>query len=111
MAEQYLKCNSHENAPMMTFSDECLITFKSKTEVKNIKALIGEREWPPQDEDWCVVSKEDVISYQEEGYNALVKLVDLEMNEQKEVALVALRDLGDRRISYFPVPLEEIVIK
>jgi len=114
MAKQYLKCNYYENSPIMTTSDEYLVTFKIKNMSKvNPSVLLGpkgkEKEFPLRDEEWCIVFREDVVS---EGKNkGLVRLVNLKMNEKTDSALIGLRDSADKRISYFSVPMDEIVIQ
>ncbi len=112
MIQQYLKCKFYENAPMMTFDDEYLITFKIKNMNKvNPSALVGpkgkEIEFPSRDEEWCIVSRGDVVPLKDN--RGLIGLIDLTMNELKDEAQVAIKNLDG--ITYFKVPLDEIVVE
>jgi len=121
MANQYLKCNYYENAPMMTFSNEYLITFKIKGNKVNPSVLLkskeGDVEFPARDREWCIIPKRDF--YVDENIknsgrikiNGLVKLVKLRFNPKKDIAIVGINNVPDRQISYFHVPMEEIFIK
>ena len=108
MAEQYLRCKYYEDTPMITFSNEYLITFKIKNMNKvNPSALIEGIEFPARDEEWCIVGRGSVVSM---GNNErLVKLLDLKMNEVKDEALVAISNLDG--ISCFSVPMGKIEVR
>ena len=112
MVEKYLKCKYYENSPMMTFSNEYLITFKIKCMNKiNPSALIGSKEkqieFPAKDEEWCIVNRRDVTVLGEN--NGLVKLLGLRLDEVKDSAYVSIRNLDG--ITGYKVPLEEIEIR
>jgi hypothetical protein len=63
MPQNYLKCKYYENAPMIVFPHEYLVTFKCG-EFKNPKAVINEETnetFPKMDEEWCILNREEVI--------------------------------------------------
>jgi len=84
----YLKCNYGEGM----FSDERFITFGIPYD-----GLFG----------GMFVNREDVVPYKEDGWNGLVKVVILEMDENK--ALVSVNDVGDKRLSMLLVPKGHIL--
>ena len=106
--EAYLKCKYYENSPMMTYPNEYLVTFKCK-DFSNPKAVIGNQTFPPEDEDWCIVFREDVIPG--EGNSGLVKIACLRESEKEGQSIAWLRDSADRKLTGYNVPIEEIVTK
>ena len=115
MPEQYLKCeyyNSEEGTPVIELRpDEYVITFRviDDAEVIGLVAIIDGKEWPGKNRDWCIADKEHVIPLT--GNNGLIKLLYLKIDQEEKGALVAIKDLGDQKISYFTVPLDELVVK
>lgn len=111
MAQQYLKCKYYENAPMIVFSTEYLITFKIKNMAKiNPSVLIGKNEdieFPARDEEWCIVSRGDVVPLKDN--NGLVGLIDLTMNEVRDEAHVAIKNIDG--ITYFTVPIDDVIVE
>ena len=115
MPEQYLKCEyygSEEGTPVIELRpDEYVITFRviDGAEVIGLVAIIDGEEWPGKNRDWCIADKEQVISLDKS--EGLVKLAGLKMDEKSDSALAGIVDLGDGRVSYFTVPLDELVVK
>ena len=115
MADQYLKCeyySSDENTPVLELRpDEYIITFGiiDGAEVIGLSAIIGGKEWPGKNRDWCIAYREHIITLDEN--KGLVKLMNLKASEDEKSALVGICDLGDKRISCFTVPLDDIEVR
>jgi hypothetical protein len=108
MPQGYLKCKYFEKAPMLIYPREYMVTFKCLNE-RNPKVVLGNDVFPPDGEEWCMVSREDVVRLEET--RGLVRLVTLKRCEDEKNAVVGIRDTGDRRISFYKVPKEDVEIK
>jgi hypothetical protein len=109
MQQAYLKCKCYESPTFpVTFSDECLVTFKCLNPYNDQLELEG-LVFPPEGEEWRIVNRKDVVTLDEN--KGLVRLVNLERYEDKKEAGVQIKDVTDCRIYGYRVPLEEVEVR
>lgn len=106
MTEKYLKCKLWTNIPITLFGDEALITICSQNKGINPGLIYKGSEFPPEGEDWTIVSRDDVKLF---GTNYGVRLHSLEIDEKKGLALVGVKNCAEARVYDYTVKLEELV--
>ena len=102
----YLKCKYSEG--FFALPREYCVFFKSLSQCSQ-KFLVDNQVFPPEGEEWCIVSRKEVVPIK--GNEGLVRLVKVNNCEDGKNAVAWIRDDGERSISPFRVPLEEIEIK
>tara|TARA_Y100000310_G_scaffold274929_1_gene291257 strand:- start:854 stop:1195 length:342 start_codon:yes stop_codon:yes gene_type:complete len=103
-----LRCKYFEDAPMILYPSEYVVTFKCLEPFTNSRPIINENPWPPEGEEWCIVQREDVKP--QENNEGLVKIViDADKVDFKnKTAVVGTYNSPDRKIDFFKVPMSEI---
>ena len=112
--QKYLKCSYFEcfdSVPITVKPDQYLITFRVNKRV-NIFPAINGKDWPSENEDWCVVDRGDVITASGKGsnggYNGIAKVIVDRMRGDKG-ALVLINDFYKQENTGFWVPLDDII--
>lgn len=106
MGHYNMRCNYSEGGFPIIHPDEYLITFKC-LKTKNIKVVRPEGDyWPPEGEEWCIVSREHVIP--ETDTSGLVRITIHDVDFEQERAVVGIFNSPDQKIDKFLIPLSEI---
>lgn len=105
---RYLKVKYYEHPPAMVMYHEAFVTFKIKGNRRKPSIKTKEGNFLADDEEYIIVDKKSLkINPDSSG---LLKLLNLRMDEEKDLAYITIYNSPDCRREIYTVPLEEIEI-